>query len=173
MTSRSFTDQEYLELLQKLVDGQYDDAIDDYDIEEMEWIPSEPEIVQKKKKEVNHNISVDLTKVKSANLEREVNRAGNIKVGSFKIIITEYHTEFDPNGDKLFCDLKVVVHQSKTMNGFPCNMDTDIDLAKDNRFSGRQWLKYFQYNRGDNVPMETVVEIVRWLQIINKLPAFL
>lgn len=169
MTPKSFTDQEYLELLQKLVDDQYDEAIDDYDIKEMEWIPSEPEIVKKKKKAVNHNISVDLTNVKSTQLAREVNRAGNIKVGNFKIIVREYHED----GYQLTCDLRVVAHQSKTMNGFPCNMDTDVNLAGDSRFKGRPWLSYFEYNRAENVPIETVVEIVRWMQAIKKLSAFL
>jgi hypothetical protein len=33
MSFKSLTDQEYLDLIQKLVDSQYDDAIEDYDID--------------------------------------------------------------------------------------------------------------------------------------------
>lgn len=170
MTPKSFTDEEYLRLLQKLVDDQYDDAIDDYDIQEMEWIPSEPEFEPvKKKKEVNRNGSVDLTDTKAKFIEREVLRCSNIKVGDFKIIISEFNEDADP----LSCNLKIVVHQSKTMNGFPCNMDNDLNVRQDNRFSGRPWLELFQYNRADNVPIDTVVEIVRWLQAIKRMAAFL
>ena len=171
MAPKSFTNQEYLELLQKLVDSQYDDAIEDYNIDDMEWIPSEPEIIKKKKKEVNHNVSIDLTNVKARFIEREVHRYGTLKVGDFKIIIFEFNE--DPDGYQPSCNLKVVVHQSQTMNGFPCNMDTDLNITKDDRFQGRPWLKYFSYNRADGVPIDTVVEIVRWMQVIKKLTAFL
>jgi len=34
----SLTNKEYLELCQKLVDQQYDDAIDDYDVSKMERV---------------------------------------------------------------------------------------------------------------------------------------
>jgi hypothetical protein len=170
---KSLTDKEYLELLSKLVDQQYDDAVDDYDIDKMEWFPAESEAKQKMVRQVNSKGMIDLTHVKSSLIKEEIHKCGNIKVGIFKIVIRRYSEVPSQKGVQLCCDLKILIHQSQTMNGFPCNMDNDIDLTKDSRFKERPWLKYFRFNYADNVPIDTVVEIVRWLQALKKLSAFL
>lgn len=169
----SFTNNDYLDLLQKLVDEQYDDVIDDYDAQNMAWIPAEPEI-KEKIKDVNHKGIIDLTHVKSDKIKEEIHKCGNVRVGSFKIIIRRYNGVPSQQGAQLCCDLKIVGHRSKTMNGMPCNMDYDVDVTTDSRFTGQPWLSYFKV-RGyaNNVPIDTVVNIVRWLQGIHKLAAFL
>ncbi len=169
---KSLTDQEYIELCQKLVDQQYNDAIDDYDIEKMEWIPSEPEAKEKMLK-VNHSGMIDLTHVKSSKIKEEIFKCGNIKVGDFKIIINHYSGVPSQEGAKLCCNLRVMGHQSQTMNGMPCNMDSVVNLPKDSRFKGRPWLKYFNGSYASNVPIDTVVDIIRWMQAIKKMTAFL
>lgn len=169
---KSLTDQEYMELCQKLVDQQYSDAVDDYDIEKMEWIPAESEAKEKMLK-VNHSGMIDLTHVKSSKIKEEIFKCGNLKVGDFKIIISHYSGVPSQEGAKLCCNLRVMGHQSQTMNGMPCNMDSTVNLSKDSRFKGRPWLKYFNGSYADNVPIDTVVEIIRWMQAVKKMTAFL
>lgn len=166
------TNEEYLALCQKLVDQQYDDAVDDYDISKMEWMPAESEIKEKMLK-INRNGMIDLTHVKSTKIKEEIFKCGNLKVGDFKIIISQFNGIPSQEKDKLTCSLRLMGHQSKTMNGMPCNMDNDVNLKKDNRFNGRPWLKHFNSSYADNVPIDTVVDIIRWLQAIKKLTAFL
>jgi hypothetical protein len=166
------TNEEYLALCQKLVDQQYNDAVDDYDISKMEWIPAESEAKEKMLK-VNHSGMIDLTHVRSTKIKEEIFKCGNLKIGDFKIIISHFSGIPSQEGSNLCCNLRIMTHQSRTMNGMPCNMDFDANLKKDSRFNGRPWLKYFGNGYGDNIPIDTLVEIVRWLQAIKKMTAFL
>lgn len=167
-----FTDQEYIELCQKLVDQQYNDVIDDYDFFEIEYIPEKPEI-KEKIIEVNSSGMIDLIHIKSDKIKEEILKYGNLKIGDFKIIISHYNEVLSQDGARLCCNLKIMKHQSQTMNGMPCNMDVLVNLQKDNRFNGRHWLKYFSNSFAYNVPIDTVVEMIRWMQCIKKLSAFL
>lgn len=155
-----------------LVDHQYDDAVDDYDIENMEWIPAESEAKERMLK-VNHSGMMDLTHVKSNLIKEEIFKCGNLKVGDFKIIINHFSGVPSQEGSKLCCNLKIMQHQSRTMNGMPCNMDSVVNLNTDMRFNSRPWVKYFSGSYANNVPIDTVVDIIRWLQAIKKMTAFL
>jgi len=173
MAFKSLTDQEYLDLIQKLVDHQYDDAIDDYDIDKMEWIPAEAEIKAKIPK-LNNRGMIDLTHVKSSKLKEEILKCGNLRVGSFKVVLTHYHGVPSQSGAQLCVDLEVREEKTKTPSGQECRVDYRADLLKDSRFKGRPWLKYFSNGScGSNIPIDTVVEIVRWMQAVKKLSAFL
>ncbi len=168
---KSLTDQEYLELLQKIVDQQYDEAIDDYDIDKMEWVPSESEI-KKKIESLNHHGMIDLTNVKSSKIKEEIKKCANLRVGAFKIALTAVHP--NPVKGDVGYDLEVREEKTKTPSGMPCRIDYRVDLSKDSRFKGRPWLKYFNSGGcGDNVPIDTVTDIVRWMQAVKKLSAFL
>jgi hypothetical protein len=168
---KSFTDQEYLQLIQEIVDKQYDDAIDDYDIEKMEWIPAEPEI-KKKLESLNHHGMIDLTNVKSSKLKEEIKKCANLRVGAFKVMLTHVHP--NPIKGDVGYDLNIKEERTKTPSGMPCRVDYRMDILKDSRFKGRPWLKYFKgEGYACNVPIDTVVEMVRWMQAIKKLTAFL
>jgi len=170
---KSFTDQEYLELIQKLVEEQYNDAVDDYNIDKMEWIPSEPEIKQKIHRASTSGM-IDLTNVKSNKLKEELLKCTNLKVGSFKVRIKRYNGVPSQQGMQMTVDMEVWEERTKTPSGRPCKIDYPMIFHKDTRFKGRPWLKYFnQGNFGSNVPIDTAVEIVRWMQALKKLTAFL
>ena len=169
----SFTNQEFLDLIQKLVDEQYDDAIDTYDIDQMEWIPAEPDI-KEKIHEANNAATIDLTHVKSNKIKEEILKFSNLRVGAFKIRITRYNGVPSKDGAQMALSMKAWEERTQTPSGMACRMDYPMIFAKDDRFNGRTWLKYFgQDNTAHNVPIDTVVEIVRWLQGIHKLTAFL
>jgi hypothetical protein len=170
---KSLTDQEYLELIQKMVDQQYDNAIDEYDIEKMEWIPSEPEI-KKKIHRANTAGMIDLTNVKSTKIKEELLKCTNLKVGPFKVRIKRYNGAPSQQGIQMTVDMEVWEERTQTPSGHPCRIDYPMVFYKDTRFKGRPWLKYFnQGNFGSNVPIDTAVEILRWMQAIKKLTAFL
>ncbi len=170
---KSLTDQDYLELIQKLVDQQYDDAVDDYNIDKMEWVPSEPEIKEKIHKS-NTSGLIDLTNVKSSKLKEEILKCTNLKVGPFKVRIKRYNGVPSQQGMQMTVDMEVWEERTQTPSGRPCRIDYPMFFYKDSRFKGRAWLKYFnQGNFGTNVPIDTAVEIVRWMQAVKKLSAFL
>jgi len=170
----SISKEEYLRLLQEYVDQQYDDAIDDYNIEEMEWIPSEPEI-KKKVIQANTNGTIDLTDVKSDKIKDELFKCTNLRVGNFKIRINRYHGLPSNDGSQIVMNLEVWEEKKHTPNGHPCKIDFPLIFHKDNRFAGRAWVaKYFdKKSTAYNVPVETVVDIIRWMQACQKLSAFL
>jgi hypothetical protein len=169
----SFTNQEFLDLIQKLVDQQYDDAIDDYDIEQMEWVPSEPEIKQKIH-QANNAGTIDLTHVKASKIKEEILKCSNLRVGPFKMRITRYNGVPSQNGAQMSLSMKAWEERTQTPSGMSCRMDYPMIFAKDARFNGRPWLKYFgRDNVAHNVPIDTVVEIVRWMRAMHKLTAFL
>jgi hypothetical protein len=167
----SLTNQEYLDLVQKLVDQQYDDAEDQNDVV-MEWIPSESE-AKKKMVQANTNGVIDLTNVKSGKIKESLFKCTNLQVGSFKIRITRYNGAPSQDGTRIDMDLEVYEAKTKTPSGHPCKVDYPVDFYKDNRFANKSWIKYFRRYCGDNVPADTVVEIIRWFQAVTKLNAFL
>lgn len=165
-----------MELCLKLVDEQYDDAVDDYDIDKMEWIPSEPEI-KKNIPQPNTWGTIDLTNVLSTKIKEEILKCANIKVGTFKIRVARFNGVPSQEGAKLCMDIEIKEARKTTPNGVPCGpagVEYPADVLKDTRFKGRPWLKYFKDGSyAHNVPVDTVVEIVRWLQALKKLTAFL
>jgi hypothetical protein len=164
---------DYLRLLQEYVDQQYDDAIDNYNIEEMEWM-NEPEI-KMKVIQANSNGTIDLTDVKADKIKDELFKCTNLKVGNFKIRINRYHGLPSEDGSRIVMNLEVWEEKKQTPNGHPCKIDFPLIFHKDTRFAGRAWvIKYFdKKNVAYNVPVETVIEIVRWMQACQKLSAFL
>ena len=169
---KSLTDQEYLELIQKFVDQQYD-QVDDHNTEKMEWIPAEPEY-KKKIHQANTAGMIDLTHVKSTKIKEELLKCTNLKVGNFKVRIKRYNGVPSHQGIQMTVDMEVWEERNQTPSGRPCKIDFPMLFYKDNRFLGRPWVKYFnQGNFATNVPIDTAVEIVRWLQALKKLTAFL
>lgn len=170
---KSLTDSEYLELLSKLVDEQYEDALDEYDIQKMEWMPSEPEVKQKIHQASTSGM-IDLTNVLSSKIKEEILKCTNLKCGVFKIRVSRYNGVPSQQGAKMCLDLEVKEERTQTPSGHPCRVDYPMNFHKDTRFKNRPWLKYFnEKGYASNVPIEIVVEIVRWMQAVKKLSAFL
>ena len=79
--------------------------------------------------------------------------------------------------------MKIMQQVYKTVTGKPCNILVMLDVPADTRFSGCDWAQYFgrklaQNNTfhpraGTNIPEEKIIDILRYLQIADKLKAFL
>jgi len=170
----SFTKEEYIALLQKIADSQYEDPEPDLTVE-MEWIPSEPEI-KKKMHLVNKDGSVDLTAAKKEKVKEILlnYKYANLQIGDFLIRITKYHGEPGQKGALITLDVAVYQYSYRTLSGAPCKMLNKLNLSKDVRFTNRPWLSYFASwgDIGYNIPIDVMVDIIRWCQAVKKLSAF-
>lgn len=169
---RSFSKEEYFDLVSKLTDEQYD-TLDDFP-NEINLISSEPPPKPKKELTIPNGI-VDLTTVKKDQIKDLIFKSNTIKVYDFTIRITLFHGESSPStGSELTVDVHLYHNIYKTpLSGKPCSMTIPFNINKDGRFKGRPWLTYFQGPNGRNIPIDVLVEIVRWIQVVKKLPAFL
>jgi hypothetical protein len=174
----SFSHKDYLRLLEELTDQQYDD--DSYDIiseiPEESWMPEVSSAKEKMLRSLNANKTINITNFKKDQIQDALYQNTNIQVGNFLIKIQRYNGYPDKTNQitNLTMDISVYEKQFKTMSGFPCNMDLDLNIHKDNRFIGRTWLSLFNsYNGARNIPASTVVEIVRWMQALKRMTAFL
>jgi len=179
MTNRLST-QEYYDLIKKLIEQQYtDESETDYNTSYSDgWITAEPEIKQKMKLLADEG-TVDLTDIKSNKIKELIiqtkrkNIKSGIKIGDFLIKITrsEY---YNPDMSDLIVDICIYEEQHKTKSGAPAKLLFKIDTVKDSRFAQCSWNNYFnQFKVAKNVPINILVNIVRWLQAIRKLTAFL
>jgi hypothetical protein len=174
----SFSHKDYLRLLEELTDQQYDD--DSYDIiseiPEESWMPEVSSAKEKMLRSLNANKTINITNFKKDQIQDALYQNTNIQVDNFLIKIQRYNGYPDKTNQitNLTMDISVYEKQFKTMSGFPCNMDLDLNIHKDNRFIGRTWLSLFNsYNGARNIPASTVVEIVRWMQALKRMTAFL
>lgn len=162
--------EDYLKLLEKIAANQYDTEDEMPYTPEEAWIPAESE-AKSKLKNINFNGVIDCTKMRSNDIKTAIGKAKNIQVGTFLIRISDYYGEDPLVEGKL--SIEVYERLYRTPTGQPCNMDFRADLTRDSRFTGRPWLKYFQGSWADKVPVENIIEIVRWMQALKKLAAFL
>jgi hypothetical protein len=173
--SNSFTRKDYLSLIQKFAEEQYDTPDEEEPKLEDYWMPAESPL-KKKIQEPTNAGAADVTKVKKDQVMDCLKKFRNIKVGNFLIKITKYHNDESGDFTKGMVDLYIYEEKNKTASGQPAKMHNKINLSKDDRFENRPWLSHSnKYNPEflSKVPMLTVVEIVRWLQGITRLTAFL
>lgn len=171
----TFTKQEYLELVMKLADQQYDELGDEEE-DQIEWFPSEPEIKEKLAR-IRSDAVTDLTNVKKGKLKDLLFKSTNLKVHNFTFKINQYHGEPDECGATLSVSFTLYheVNRTPSMNAL-CKMTYPCNVYKDTRFSKRSWLQYFDLSTGShglNVPADTLIDIIRWIQVVVKYPAFL
>jgi hypothetical protein len=173
----SISKDEYQRYLEELTDQQYadNDDADFYSPPEEAWIPAESE-AKERMNFVNRNGSIDVTKFRKEKIQEALYKCINIVCGVFLIRINKYHGSPDKfgKGTNLSMDISLAETKFKTATGQPCNMQFRMNLTNDNRFTNRPWLHYFSaYGRGTNVPVEVVVDIIRWLQALKRMNAFL
>lgn len=168
--------EEYIALLEQLADEQYgDDSTPELTIQEESWIPAEP-YAKERMKAASVNGTIDVTKFRKDKIQEALYKCVNIKIGIFLIRIEGYHGYPDKlgKGTNLTMDIAIWEEKYTTPTGNPCKMTYRVDFFKDNRFYNRPWLNYFNtYGKAHNMPVETVVEVIRWLQAIKRMTAFL
>lgn len=170
----NITIEEYLKLLENL-DDQYGSEELDIDLPEDSWIPSEPATKEKILRSRAQSV-IDVSQYKKDKIKLALYSCDSIRVNSFIIHISNY-TGLPNRNDKnieLKLDISVFETKYKTPSGNPCKMDYRVNFSKDDRFKNRPWLNYFSTSgTAHNIPVDTVIEVVNWMQIIKKLSAFL
>lgn len=94
----------------------------------------------------------------------------NISVGEFLIRIDAYRGSPQTNGSDL--NLDVTLFEKISQNNSYIN--NRINTSIDDRFKNRHWSEYFDTNgKAFNIPADTIVDVVKWLQALTKLTIFL
>lgn len=164
----NWSKDEYLRLLELYATEQYgsDNPIEDLDA----WIPAEAPIKEKMKSSFNG--CIDLTNCKRENIQDALYRNSNIKIGNFLIRITK-HSGYIEDKVNLTMDISVWEDKQIVSNKRPCKIACKVNFAQDSRFETRPWTNSFRSGIGTKIPAETVVDVVKWLQAITRMTAFL
>lgn len=166
--------EEYLKLIQA---AQNEEDMEEYSVPEAAWIPATPPAKARMElaKAAISNGVIDVLNYKKERLHDILYKKTNLQVGEFTIRIEEYHGR--PNKDaavQLTMDILVWQERYQTPSGSPCKMSYKMDFFRDNRFSNCPWLSYFNSGgRAHDIPADTVVSIIKHMQMIQRLTAFL
>ena len=165
---KTFTKEEYFELCKKLLEENEELNYNDLEnLENSSWIPGESEHKAKIKLSLNDKI-VDLSKTKSSEIKEKIKDCVNIRVEDFLIR--------SRNSNDDFITFYIYEEKKVTPSGNSCKMSYKINLLKDTRFNKCSWISYvmkYDTNTINNMPKEELVNVVRWLQGICKMKAFM
>lgn len=178
-----FTKEDYLRMLHEAAQEQYGSEDGDYveplpQIDESAWIPAidprKEQMLERLRRSTMYG-RIDAAKLRKEQIQDALYKCVNLEVGGFILHVNEYHGHPTPKkGKELTLDISILSRQNRTATGAPCSMDLPANLHKDDRFQKRPWLHLFDVKgRAYEVPMETVVDIVRWLQALKRMNAFL
>lgn len=169
--------EEYLQLIESAQDDEGYDEMDNKDSPDA-WIPAESPIkwkMERTRAAASHGV-IDVLKYRKEQIRDAIYKCMNLQVGEFIIHINRYngHPKDKQLHGPLTLDINVMQERYKTPSGAPCKMSYKFDFFQDNRFSHCEWINLFASNGYANeVPIETVVNIVRWMQALRRMNAFL
>jgi hypothetical protein len=168
---KKFTKDNYIKLLERLVEEQYTTQ-DETIAKEFEntWIPSTSKAKEKLNKSLNSSIA-DLSNIKKDEIENYIYNHRDIKVGDFLLKIVKYSIKPSDlqDGHKKDLEVDIIIYEYNDLG-----MATKVDVKKDSRFIGRPWITYFStFKIGKNVDIQSTVDIIRWLQAINRIGCFI
>lgn len=171
----NFSKEDYLKMLEAMANQQYDEPEESVvnDVPDNAWIWGSSPLKEKLMFAKLHS-TTDATNLHRDQIKKAVQNTRNIQVGHFSIKIKGYYQSEKLGND--FMHIDVYERRSKTASGMPCNMDYKAELVDDKRFANRPWLTYFSKDSpgtAKNVPIDTVVDIIKWLQALKKLTVFL
>lgn len=169
---KSISYEDYVQLLDSLSEDPYDQ--DDQSYDDVVWMPSESSAKERMlAAREQKNGRVNVTKYRKSDIQEALYKTKSVAVDSFLLRINSYHGYPSPKEANLSMDITLWETHYKTPSGGPCKMEYRLNPALDKRFANCKWLHYFQESSARNVPTETVVEIVRWLQALKRMNAFL
>ena len=170
---------EYLKILQDLVDQQYSDPDTQDTIQpEDPWIYAESPLLDRvKKSKPNYYGVIDISNFKRDKIRDALYDYMQLRVGEFLIKISAYQGESNKKtADDSKTTVNVALWEKKytTPSGNPCNMDFKFNIQKDLRFQGRSWLPLFNSSgSGHKIPIATMIDVIRWMQAVKRMTAFL
>ena len=166
------SNEEYLELITRLTKEQYDDAepMAQPDPFERGLRQLERAVKAKLKIPANSQYKIDASDFKLDQIKPILTQTDKIQVNNFTVDVISR-----PLSDKGEYQLNILIWEKrfKTPSGNPCNIDYRILVNKDKRFATRKWAEFFKGSYSGVVSVDTVVDIIRWMQMLKRLPAFL
>lgn len=170
----TFSKEDYLKMLEDMANQQYDEPEEpEVNVPTDSWVWGVSPLKEKLMTAKLHSTS-NVMNLHRDQIKKAIQNTRNIQVGAFSIKIKGYY-----QSDKLdnhFMHLDIYERRTKTPTGQSCNMDYKADLTSDKRFADRPWITYFSKDNpghAKNVPIDTVVDIVKWMQALKKLTIFL
>lgn len=160
----TLTKEEYLALIARLVDDQYDELNDNEDEHEAfnsPEIPSRP----------NPNTIINVTSYKRDELLPALLKSANLKVENF--IIKIHHYTINNDGYECY-SLRLYEESPHVYLNRPCTKTTKIKPDQDNRFDSRSWTSFFNgRDYATDLPQNELLNMIRWLQAVCKIGVFL
>lgn len=167
---KSLTEQEYFELCQKVANSYYDLDTVEPEPPENSWIPSESPAKEKMKEMLSgSNGIIDLTDANRGQVSSKIHTCSNFKIGNFLLKISKYRGEPNKN-----LKVDIFIYEDRKAGNYG-KISVKLDPTKDDRFQTRDWAGYFSTIQkvGKDIPIEDLPNIVRWIQAVQKMKAFL
>lgn len=164
------SDSEYLDLLKKLVKEQYDEPVEDFEKQYFNPTPSFKKASKIKEKLSNIHKLHDFSESVRDEIEANISTTGDAKVGPFSV---KYMVS------KNLFSMYIMEDKIKNFAGKKGTITERVNMFKDNRFNNKDWLKYFSNRSGTvsghgrDIPKETFIDIIKFLQFVCQNPAFL
>jgi len=168
----SLTKEEYLALIKELLEQQYIEDNDTSIESENCWIPAEPAVKDKLPFSVSGG-AIDLSKDKKEKVRILMFQSNIFKVDHFLIKVKS------PVAAKLADrtpSLTIELYEEKfqTPSGAPCRMEYKMNIPKDSRFNDFAHTSKFTHGGcAIGVTEEVFIDLIRWLQAIKRMTAFL
>lgn len=139
---------EYLSVIGKLLEEQYGTySSEDYKIYDI-----------KEEKTISNGV-LDVSKANITDLQQQIYKYKNFKIEKFILKILKI------NENKF--DITIFEEISKSRLN-------KVKILFDSRFELTDWTTFFdRNNQGSNIPVKELISIIRWLQAISRLKAFI
>ena len=149
---------EFLRLIEKYCAEQYDSLEEYFESEHSDLVLSD---IVKEMRETKYETGVsDLTNAKMSDIQIKAKSFNNFKIGNFLIKAKRKNEKLD-----------ITIYE--TIN----KMDVKVNVLKDNRFTNASWSKYWihlnMYKEGTKIPPDELASIIKWIQSIQKMSAFI
>ncbi|CAB4196587.1 hypothetical protein UFOVP1290_107 [uncultured Caudovirales phage] len=158
--------EEYLRLINELLEEDVDEEENFIDPSANHWIPSESPLKDKIPIKIQSGI-IDLTKIKKDKIKQYLFNSDTFTVDNYIIKIIR-------NLSNSKISIKIFEEKFRTPSGAPCRMTYKVNLRKDSRFTNCPWINKLDYygHMLQNTDQDIFVEVIKWLQIAKKLSSF-
>jgi len=154
---------DYKKLIEEFYHAQYS-SCDKLAEEQNIWYPDNrgSEKLDELKSLKEKQLIIDATSYSLEEMKNKINSFRNVRIGNFRLQILNINANA----------MNILIFEEQKKKS--ANITVKVNPNKDSRFLGRSWVTYFnQFNEGKNIPLEEIPNILKWLQIIHRLPAFL
>lgn len=172
---REINMDEFLYLAKRYVEEQYhtDEDVGEYLPDDLEGILSEAQERKERMERRSYQMQEAILNLSDADeeaIEHALASAKNFKVGDFVIKIKKYRVDQNKN---IFLAMDIYEEKLKITHFGSNKMPERVNILKDCRFQDCTWIVHFKYMANQDIPIKTGIQIIRWLQAVGRLPAYI